>query len=669
MKFNKKMIMHFAAFLFFSIMIPMISLAQTVTLGTETNAQIGEEVLVPLNFENIDGAAVIKLYFTYKTDVLTWNQGGYTNVIPELSSVLINAVPDTVPGQNILVVQWFSLSSPVNFPDGKVLDFEFTYLEGETDLGFTSLTKIQDGSLNTIAVTYISGSVSGQTGSLNSTWNGTGNWSEEQYWSNGIPGFETAAIIESGVCSVNTGALCNSLTISESAVLNITPGNFLTVNEDVSIAGELNILSDATGTGSFINKGNLINNGSLNVQRFIDANYLHFVSSPVLNIASSLFTNAEIGLYGEETGEWQPLNSTDLLEGGKGYLINASETGTYTLSGNIYTGDIASPGIQYTSGGGNENWPAGLNLAGNPYTSAIAWNLGGWTKLNINGSIYVWNEDNYLVWNGEIGNLTDGIIPAMQGFFVVANDNNPQLTIPADARIHSTQSFYKTDDNKGEYLVLALHQGGKTDQIFVQFEEAATDEFDNAYDAYKLPGSDLAPQLYSIASGDIKLSINAFPKDKTKIVDLGYVAGVAGNDFQMEYIKTYTYYDTLYLLDTETYARIYLNEDSVYTFTSEQGTFNSRFKIYFTKVTGIDELANHNISLYSYENTLFFSSDEFIKQARLDVIDLQGRRLKSFEVSDANTGQFKLTGINGLCIIRYISGSYSYSKKIWITQP
>ncbi|MBN2173709.1 MAG: hypothetical protein JW731_06240 [Bacteroidales bacterium] len=639
--------------------------SQTIELGNISNAQIGQEVLIPVNFEDLSGIAVIKLYITYKTNVLTWEQGGYTNVINELSTILVNSIPDTIPGQNILTLQWFSFSSPVDFPDGKALDFVFTYQESETELAFTSLSKVQDGSLNTIDVTFINGSVSGQTGSDNSVWSGTGNWLEEQYWSNGVPGSETEAIIATGTCSITNGANCKSLQINNGAILQITPNNFLTVNEYVTVDGELSILSDETGTGSFIHKGNIDINGDFNVENHINAATDYLVSSPVMNINAGQFTNAVISKYIESDGTWMELAGSDLLTGGSGYLVDAGSDETFVLNGDIFTGDITCQGIQYTAEGGNEIWPEGLNLVGNPYTCAIDWDLGAWNRQNINGAIYVWDGYNYLVWNGEIGNLTDGIISVLQGFFVVANNTNPTLTIPADARIHSSNPVESPKDIKSEYIILKLQQGDMSDFTYVQFDPNASDDFDNDLDAYKLPGSESAPQVYSIPQNGHNLAINVFPKDKNKIVDIGYVANTASDNFKLEYIKTYTYFDTLYLLDTEDYTKIYLNNDSIYTFNSDAGTYNSRFKLYFTKITTVDEFSPDKFNIYSYGNVVYINSMEVIKEATIDLIGLDGKVSHSKMIKNLISSRLDFKGLKGMYIIRVSSGGNGYSKKVF----
>ncbi|HUI30215.1 MAG TPA: T9SS type A sorting domain-containing protein [Candidatus Acidoferrales bacterium] len=74
----------------------------------------------------------------------------------------------------------------------------------------------------------------------------------------------------------------------------------------------------------------------------------------------------------------------------------------------------------------------GWNLVGNPTPSTINWNASsGWTKTNMDGTIYVWDPNDttggYKTWNGTTGNLGSGLIAPFQAFWVKANNANPSL--------------------------------------------------------------------------------------------------------------------------------------------------------------------------------------------------------------------------------------------------
>ncbi len=75
---------------------------------------------------------------------------------------------------------------------------------------------------------------------------------------------------------------------------------------------------------------------------------------------------------------------------------------------------------------------SGWNLVGNPTPSTIDWNVSGWTKTNMDGTIDVWNPSDtiggYKTWNGSTGSLGSGRIAPFQAFWVKANAASPLLT-------------------------------------------------------------------------------------------------------------------------------------------------------------------------------------------------------------------------------------------------
>jgi len=77
----------------------------------------------------------------------------------------------------------------------------------------------------------------------------------------------------------------------------------------------------------------------------------------------------------------------------------------------------------------------------------IDWESGTWTRTNMELTMWVWDNgsDNYLYQTtAGGGDMDNGIIPVGQGFFVRSNNDGVSvLTIPADARTHNTQAFYK----------------------------------------------------------------------------------------------------------------------------------------------------------------------------------------------------------------------------------
>lgn len=127
---------------------------QTVSLDNIT-ANTGEDILVPINFYGMTNLGAITLFIEFNESVLTFN--GITNVVPEGNGTFYNYIPN--PSR--VGLSWIAPGmSGVDFPDGKYLDLQFTFLGGASDLIFASNCEIGDWYGNVINVTYINGSAS-----------------------------------------------------------------------------------------------------------------------------------------------------------------------------------------------------------------------------------------------------------------------------------------------------------------------------------------------------------------------------------------------------------------------------------------------------------------------------------------------------------------------------
>ena len=158
----------------------------------------------------------------------------------------------------------------------------------------------------------------------------------------------------------------------------------------------------------------------------------------------------------------------------------------------------------------------GWNLVGNPYGATINWdNDGGWTKTNIDQTIYIWDPDtqSYKTWNGSTGSLGDGLIPPFQAFWVKANANNPQLSVSEDAKTFGGNFVGKIATNKNPEIEITLKHEDERSSIFFSFYRDAKVGKD-PLDAYYLqppPGVTNYSEIYSIGRSNNQFNINALP--------------------------------------------------------------------------------------------------------------------------------------------------------------
>ena len=223
------------------------------------------------------------------------------------------------------------------------------------------------------------------------------------------------------------------------------------------------------------------------------------------------------------------VDNTEVLVPGRGYAtfvrgninpILGAGSARYDLRGPINSG-LVNYNVTFTSSGvaANDGW----NLIGNPYPSTIDWNATGWTKTNVNGTIYTLdngvNPSRYATWNGSVGtNGGSRYIAAGQGFFIQTAKSLPSLTSTESTKVAGIQTTYFRLSGPTNALRITLVQGDQRDESIIHFRDSATTAFDVNYDAIKLKNlknddsntpflnlSTLSPQSSQ------KLAINSLP--------------------------------------------------------------------------------------------------------------------------------------------------------------
>ncbi len=124
----------------------------TMTLG-DVNGTAGQIVNVPLDVTNFNNIGSISLRINFDTSVLQ-----YVGLQNAQASFINNAVND------VLTLGWFdmSASNPLNLGNTTIVEIQFNYVGGESDLTFNvAQCEITDNIGTPYAVNYNNGSVSG----------------------------------------------------------------------------------------------------------------------------------------------------------------------------------------------------------------------------------------------------------------------------------------------------------------------------------------------------------------------------------------------------------------------------------------------------------------------------------------------------------------------------
>ncbi len=630
-------------------------------------AELGDTVLVPLNFSGLQNLGAILFYIIYNPASIEYL--GMENIINEADGIISNGSYQPLCDTTAIGISWTASTNGVNFPDGKVLDLKVVFNNTYSDLNFYVIyCEIADWDANIMTVSYTNGGVYINQGATESVWTGIGDWTSETNWSNGIPGAITRAIISDGNVSINSSAVSNKLIINNGANLFIHPNYALTVFDSVMVHGSFTIKSDDSGTGSFINMGEVVTSGSVIVERFLTG-HDHFVSSPVANSQASVFANATVSAYNEPGQTWEPLLQTDVLGIAEGYKVTATTDETYSFSGNFNYGNYFVDELSLTETG-LTSYPNGLNLCGNPFPSAISWDAGSWIKNMVDASIYTWNGSQYISWNGEIGSVKDGVIPSAQGFIVFANEALASVEIPNDARIHNQQPYYSDEKDISNMVQFSVSGNGFEDRSYLQFKYDSHYGFDHEFDAYKLFGLTEAPQLYTFTNGGEKVSINVIPDINTSIdtaIRIGFESPVT-DEYQIVFeVNSFSGVYDLHLVDSELDSIQSLSTDSVYVFNSEQGLFEERFLLYFKKPSRINDSEDWNVKVYAHRGILYINLPEFQENIDLEIYGIDGRLILSRSLHQNITFQERLNGVHhGVYIVRLTSDKKVYSGKLFL---
>jgi len=517
-----------------------------------------------------------------------------------------------------------------------------------------------------------------------------GNWADSSNWlsGQGYPANAWARAKVNSNLNLDQNSALIELSIESGKSLTIDAGVGLTVSDSLkNEAGTSGLVlkSDASATASLIHESAEVD---ASVERYIpkyagSAGW-HYISSPVAtqviqpgfvadppNAVDDFYKFSEPDYLWlsvkDNSGNWN--NSfEDNFKVGRGYNIAYAENETKTFAGELNVGDFifdetTTPAITYTADGG-----IGWNLMGNPYPSALDWNL--CTKTNIDGAVYAYDGDagQYVSWVGGIGELEDGIIPPMNGFFIKASAN-PELTILNSARTHAANNFYKEKEYIEDLLVLKVEGNGFSDKTYIHFNGEATNDFDSDFDAYKLSGIYEAPQVYT-KSGDSKLSINVLPYTSEEIeIPLSLKVGNDG-EYKIS-VSENTFWETVDISLKDLESGILYDLRTQTSITLNHGINNSpdRFLILINGATGVEEISDENdgIEVYSYGNQIFIKTDKPGK-VQVSVYNLLGQNVlsRTLTVHEASGLSEFTTAKPGFYLVVVQTGEAMKTKKVLV---
>jgi hypothetical protein len=523
----------------------------------------------------------------------------------------------------------------------------------------------------------------------------TGNWSDNSTWESSndnsfwinatlVPTSSANTTIIDHSVTITGTQTANALTINSGKTLTINPTKSLTVNGTLTnSAGEAGLIikSNATGTGSLISS---TANVDARVERFLTKMKWHFIGMPVESAVAGVFHlssgHSDIWLrpHDETTNTWGeeiiPVETPLAL--GKGYECWVGDDSYNNDETIVFPGQLNAGDLTTGSGGfyGLTYSGTGYNFISNPYPSALKGNINTWTKTNVDNSIWVWQGTgtgmggggNYLTWNGTTGSLTGGIIPAMQGFFVHANNSGASLTLPQSSRTHSSQLYYKDSGLPLNTLRVNVTGNSCFDAVFIGFNDFASEEYDSEYDVVKMYGISQAPQLYSIIPGN-ELSINILPAiGDDRIVPIGFECEVPST-FKLETIGMDGFEPNteFYLEDMKEGIIQNMEDNPVYIFTNESGDEAERFRLHFGMPNSITESSLDKVQIYSFDNLIHIRNPN-MEKIQVYVYDIVGRLILSDDYNGVSLIKINTHVETGYYVVKVLSGGEVTQKKVFL---
>lgn len=431
------------------------------------------------------------------------------------------------------------------------------------------------------------------------------------------PHIYTNMVIDNpGTVFANDNLIVNGLLHLEDGILRIPNNRVLIANNKLIGNGQLQFVRSITGPkgwrmlGSPVAStyGDLLD-GTLTQGYTGSSLGTHFADQP---LQPNVFWYDET-FEGTDNERWRaPQNATDPLIGGRGLYVyffgnipedpryNNPLPDTLVVTGHEFEGD----GIQFDF---NITYTAeadtGWNFISNPFGASLNWDSPGWTKTNIDNTIYIWKptanngHGEFLTWNGSSGTLGNGLIRPFQGFWVKANTPGAELKVNKSAKttggtFHQKDAAYNpydiahgrtfsypdmmndTYDPGKPMIILKATSGGLEAHKTITFREEASIQKD-AYDGYRLlPLEDSFIGLFSALENGSELVVNNLPKKFSNRIRIPI--HVAGYIQQKLIIGPYTISWpslrdipsdwVLFLIDNETGERINMLEQNRHTF-------------------------------------------------------------------------------------------------------
>ena len=529
-----------------------------------------------------------------------------------------------------------------------------------------------------------------------------GNWEDTTTWVSGIVPDAYTNVTVAHTVRINSDVECLELSVNNTLFTSciITPGNSLSIANDLTTSNNVYLQSNSTSYSSLIVEGSV--NGQINYNRFISENPINdLVSSPVTSLTFGDFSTNELnaqlfenpantdeklfGPFDNATGEYINYNEvTDAaieLVSGKGYRAATNAGFTLRFRALVPTTNVSiALTDESDSGIGNyERW----NLIGNPYPSYL--DFGGFFAENLSEfdtgayqAVYGYDSDDgdgseWTVWNGF--NLSDKIAPG-QGFFVRALSGGGTVNFTSDMRtIGSSDDFIMGRSASPNYLMseFFLSKEAKTCRTKLYFSENQTRGLDPGYDAAGFGGNagDIFTKLVE-DNEDEEFILQALPYQDFNdvVVPLG-IRVDAGVQATIGFNNTTTNLPSginIYLEDNVANTWTLLNSSDYIVTPTVALNGTGRFYIHFSNsVLSLNHDTLSGLNIYTQQTSKqVIIKGQLNKDTYATIYDIQGRVIFTKELSiNSTTNNIDMNTVStGIYIIKLQNTSGTKTQKI-----
>ena len=490
-------------------------------------------------------------------------------------------------------------------------------------------------------------------------------------WDNGFPNATKTAVFKSSFTSTENF-------IARSVVVENNSSVIISSEHNITLNGSLTIKDGASFTlsnnSNLIQLTNAINIGKINVLKnssklkrldytlwsspVQDQKLLSF--SPLTNLTRFYNYNSTTNLY-NSVGT-PSITNFDIAKGILIRMPNNHPTEATIWTG-IFSGVPHNGDVKVTL----ENHGAGnrFNLVGNPYPSAIdAVVFAQQNSTSITGTLYFWRKTNdaakpsYCSWTAELGFVTNNeaetfdlnnSISLSQGFFVEAlPDGQPLKFSNSQRKIENSGQFFKIQNvvERHRIWINATNTSGAFSQMLLGYLENGTVGIDNGIDGKYINDGVIA--LTSTIE-DVAYTIQGrpLPFDASDVVALQFMATEAGQyTIAIDHVDgLFESNQVIYLKDQFT-GLLHNLKTQPYTFTSEAGTFESRFTIVYQNPLSTNNFTEENNSIIVYQkNSEVVISSTKSSLKSIEIFDSLGRLVQ--EYSNINLNELKISARNG----------------------